>query len=152
MNAATEDRALARMLLRLGRRFVLPALLSIAAVDAIGLVLVALPAHEWDVAGADFASLALVGLLAAAPPVVVGLLLFGLPAGLLVARLGHDFTKSLGLLVLLGAVGGAAIPLLHLHRVEFPLVIFALFSLCGAVTAGIWSALNRDLFRQHNGA
>ena len=137
----------------LGRRLLLPALCASVAVDVLICVLLILPDQGWPppegALGFAAAMFALTIM-----PVLGGLLLFGLPAGLLVARLELGFGLSLFQLCALGAIAGIFVTLLTplgLDALTDP-EIAPIFACAGLVTAMIWTAINRDLFRLDDGA
>jgi hypothetical protein len=148
----------------LARRLVLPALASAVLVEAIlllawgAILLYSVPLHErasqLPPEGLLFPAL-IVGL-GALLVIGLGLLLFGVPAGYLVARLELGFGPSLaGLAALGGAAGGLLLlPMLAAGGSASgpPLGVAALASVCGAATAAVWTCLNADLFRRHDNA
>ena len=92
--------------------------------------------------------------LAPAAASAIGLALFGIPAGYLIARLRRGYRESLWLLVGLGGAAGLVLPLILALGFGSPFDILTpvVFSLAGAVVAGLWTLLNADLFRLDNGA
>ncbi|HEX8192168.1 MAG TPA: hypothetical protein VF552_04645 [Allosphingosinicella sp.] len=129
------------------RRFLAPLALSTLALGClIGSMLSLLGGGGF---GADLL-LFLFGIPAALS--AVGLLLVGLPAGYLVARLRRGHRESLFLLVGIGFAAGLVLPcLLWLGLGGFFDIFTALiFAGSGAVVAFIWALLNGDLFRTDN--
>lgn len=136
------------------RRFALPAAAATAVLNVIALpwtlpLLVSLH-RSADGPG----EVALFLLLFTVGSVAAGLLLIGIPAGLAVARLRLGIAASAALLAVAGLFGGIAcavlLSLIERHLVEPVLV--AIFAAAGAVTAALWTFINADLFRRHNGA
>lgn len=158
LNAASEP------LRWLARRLVLPALAATAVVDALvvlqwsATLVYSLPLEQRAAQLPPFGLLAAAAFLGFFTLIVVGcgLLLFGLPAGYAVARLKLGFERSFRRLVALGTLAGPA-PFLLLQaafgtlREASPWII-ALLAASGAATAAVWTWINADLFRRHNGA
>lgn len=148
----------------LARRLVLPALASAVLVEAILLLawgatlLYSMPLHErasqFPPEGL-FLPAVIVGV-GAVFVIGLGLLLFGVPAGYLVARLELGFGPSLAGLVALGGVAGGLLLLPMLAAggspTAPPLAVAALFAVSGAATAAVWTCINADLFHRHDGA
>lgn len=146
----------------LGRRLLLPVIAAAPAVTAALLfvwavrVLLASPLRE--IPTLVEMTLPETPFLAALATVLIApsLLCFGIPAGYLVARLKLGFRTSLAALALIGGFGGplamaVVVPPQSVVVLLDPMFL-ATFAVAGAVTAAIWTWLNRDLFRRHNGA
>jgi len=147
----------------LARRLVLPALAATLAVEAMlfvawGATLFSVPLEE----RANLFPLYVLlrtGLITGIGALFVigfGLLLFGVPAGYLVARLDLGFGPSLAGLAALGALAGAMLMLLLALATgglsSVALGGIALFAASGAATAAVWTSINADLFRRDDRA
>ncbi|HYJ29367.1 MAG TPA: hypothetical protein VEW25_03400 [Allosphingosinicella sp.] len=164
IDAAAPSTAFPAPVIWLVRRLVLPTLASAVLVEAILLLawgatlLYSVPLHERASRLPPEGLLLAAAIVGCVLLVVIGfgLLLFGVPAGYLVARLKLGFGPSLAGLVALGGFAGGPLllPMLaaggSLHAM--PLGIAALFAVSGAATAAIWTLINADLFRHHDGA
>lgn len=147
------------------RRFLLPALLATAAINALLMLFLLSDSADYPSPGDFFGAVAVLTVFTA-PAVTGGLGLYGIPLGLLVARQRYGLRRSFAALVGLGALGGILVGPVGLgalgggslvglvERVPLgaSLLMAACLSVCGAVTAVIWTLLNRDLFRLENGA
>lgn len=153
MDAAGENARLMGAAAWLGRRLILPALAATVAIVALVSLLLILPERGWPpIEGAlDFALMMSVLTII---PVLGGLVLIGIPAGLLVARLEHGFVVSLLELSALGTVAGVVVTLatpLGVAAMTDPEIV-PIFASAGLVTAALWTVINRDLFRFDDGA
>ena len=163
-DAAATSPALPAPIRWLARRLVLPALAATVVVEALmflvwsATLLYSVPLNEraGQLPPDGLLLPALVLGIVALFVVGFGLLLFGVPAGYLVARLELGFGQSLVCLIALGAIAGATVSLLIASvggtLFFLPLWIVAVCALSGAATAAIWTLINQDLFRRHNGA
>ena len=139
----------------LGRRLILPGLCAALAVDAALFLVWGLPVlAEISLAGLRrLPAIAILTFSFTLIPVFTGLIVVGLPAGLLVARLRLGLAESLLGLAALGAVAGAVgAGVLGPGLGTMDLVMAAIFGLAVAAPAAIWTWLNADLFRRNNGA
>jgi hypothetical protein len=159
-DATMPSPALPAPLRWLARRLVLPALASTVLIEA--LMFLAWSATQLymvplDERAGQLPLLAALVFGAVAMFVIgFGLLLIGVPAGYLVARLELGFGPSLAGLIALGAAAGASVSLLvAILDGGFSFLSLEMVALCataGAATAAVWTLVNRDLFRRHNGA
>lgn len=147
----------APMWLRLAaRRLLLPVLLSALAID-FGAFLIWFATYRGEAPPTlhDALLVAMIFFTVTCFCVGVAVTIFGLPAGLLVARLRHGFETSLMLLAGLGGVAGAGAAILTTLGLVGTLTETWLVPACaasGALTGAIWALLNADLFRPNNGA
>jgi|GEM_PF-6684263 len=133
-----------RALLLVGRRFFLPVALTVAVFDLAFFLFAARGLSRLDNDG----SILLAALLMPLVPIGLGMLVIGLPAGFLVARLRLGFVESLALLVAIGFAVPAAAAGLLIGALSEALI----FGLPGAAAAAVWTLVNQDLFRRHDGA
>jgi hypothetical protein len=137
------------MLILFMRRFLAPVAASSLVIGGLLFLFAAMM-------GLQEADMGLLFVLFLAPAAIsaAGLALFGIPAGYLVARLKRGFRQSLWLLVGAGAAAGLILTFILMLIVGGGMdsVTPVVFSLAGAVVAGLWALLNADLFRGHNGA
>ncbi|HEX8655375.1 MAG TPA: hypothetical protein VF693_09160 [Allosphingosinicella sp.] len=138
------------------RRLVLPVLLSAVAID-FGAFLIWFAAYRGPAPPTLHDALQVVPIVFIVTCFCVGVAvtIFGLPAGLLVARLRHGFEASLLLLAGLGCFAGAAAAILTMLGLTGTLVepwLVLASAASGALTGTIWAFLNSDLFRTNNGA
>ena len=149
MDAAPPQFTAAAGLQWLARRLLLPAIIAALAIDAIVLLVVTGGSVARPVPSlVEFLNAALVVFGFTAALVTLGLLLVGLPAGVLVARLRHGLAASFLMLVGVGAAGGCAISMRILPRLMgYTAEAIATGAGFGALTAAIWTWLNRALFR-----
>ena len=131
-------------LLLIGRRFFLPVALTVAAIDLAFFLFAARGVSPLD----NDPGILLAALLMPLVPVGLGMLVVGLPAGLLVARLRLGFVESLALLIAIGFGVPAVLAGLLIGLLAEALI----FGLPGGLAAAIWTLVNHDLFRRHNGA
>jgi hypothetical protein len=86
--------------------------------------------------------------------VAAGMLTIGYPTGYFLGGRGVSFWLALPLLVVAGAMGGAAIgflmslPGMALRASSAHLIFSMIGALAGAMTGCIWTAFNADLFRR----
>ena len=163
-DAAAPSPALPAPIWWLARRLVLPALASTVVVEALmflvwsATLLYSVPLNERAGQLPPDGLLVPAVILGVAALFVVGfgLLLFGVPAGYLLARLELGFGPSLVGLTALGAIAGATVALLIASAdgtfFLMPLRVVVLCTLSGASTAAVWTLINGDLFRRDNGA
>ncbi len=131
------------------RRFVGPVLASTALIGG------AIFLYAWLIGGEaesePFVYLHAFAFLAVA--LSVPLLVIGIPAGYLVARLGWSYWSSFPGLVGIGFAAGFLAPLARGPGGGYLILVAALLlGVCGALVAAVWAAFNADLFRRGNGA
>ena len=132
------------VLLLIVRRYFLPVALTVAVLDAGFLLIATEAAPLWS----SPPHLVLAGLLLPSLPIGFGMLVIGLPVGYLVARLRLGLVESLALLVAIGFGLPAALATLLIGAPTQGLI----FGIPGGLAAAIWTLVNHDLFRRHNGA
>ena len=138
------------ILILFARRFLVPvAASSLVVGGALFLVAALLMGVAYSDYGLFFFLFLVPGALSA-----VGLAFVGIPAGYLVARLRRGYGESLWLLVGIGAAAGLILSFIPSFMFGGPADVFAslVFAGAGAVVAGLWTLLNRDLFRRDDDA
>ncbi|HEY0014657.1 MAG TPA: hypothetical protein VGB79_17585 [Allosphingosinicella sp.] len=140
--------SLARIPILVLRRFVAP---IAAATFPVGTLLTLVLVVS---SGLSFADMDVFYLFFVLPAVLfgAGILVVGIPAGYLVARLRWHYGASMALLVAIGFAAGLAIPIVIWGAGESALFEAFICSLAGAGVAAVWAPINRDLFRRDDGA